>query len=358
MSQDAVRPDEHADPVAAVRSAHRRGLPLSLATAGTTATSRRVRRTTASWWGSFATYADLTGVRAGARVWLPGPTTSTMVLFAAVHAAESGAVLVSDPAQATHACLTPAQLWQHATRLAPGTIVTTAGAAQPEAVTTLAQERRLDLRTYYGAAELSFVAADPDGGGLRAFDQVELSVRDGVVWVRSPWLSDGYDDANTLQDVNAPRLHTSRTPGGRTPGGRTPGSHTPSSFARDADGWASVGDLGRLDEHGVLTILGRPEAITTAGATVLIADIEALLAPAASAPFAVHEVSHPTLGAVVAVTVTASADRERLLSYAKTHLPATHRPRVARHTDQLPLTPAGKLDRAALSLADHLPGRR
>ena len=348
MSQDAVRPDEHADPVAAVRSAHRRGLPLSLATAGTTATSRRVRRTTASWWGSFAAYADLTGVTPGARVWLPGPMTSTMVLFAAVHAAESGAVLVSDPAQATHACLTPAQLWQHASSLPPGTIVTTAGAAQPEAVTTLAQERQLDLRTYCGAAELSFVAADPDRGGLRAFDRVELSVRDGVVWVRSPWLSDGYDEANTSHHPDPPRLHTSRTGGSRTPG----------SFTRDADGWASVGDLGRLDEYGVLTVLGRPEAITTAGATVLIADIEALLAPAASAPFAVHEVSHPTLGAVVAVTVTAPADRERLLSYAKTHLTTTHRPRVVRHTDQLPLTPAGKLDRAALSLAGHLPGRR
>lgn len=329
MSQDVVRPDEHPDPVAAVRAAHHRGALLSLATAATTATARRVRRTTDSWWGSFPAYAALSGVEAGARVWLPGPMTSTMVLFAGVHAAEAGAVLVSDPLAATHACLTPAQLWQHTDRLPRGTVVTTAGSGLPTSIATAAHRAGLAVRTYYGAAELSFVAADPDGGGLRAFDQVELSVREGVVWTRSPWLSEGYDD-----------------PAGVGDGG---------SLRQDGDGWASVGDLGRLDA-GVLTVLGRPEAITTAGATVLIADIEALLAPAASAPFAVHEVVHPTLGSVVGVTVTAVEDEAGLRAYAREHLPASHRPRVTRLLRHLPLTPAGKLDRGAL--AERTPAER
>ena len=47
---------------------------------------------------------------------------------------------------------------------------------------------------YYGAAELSFVAWGSDEEDLRAFPGVELEIRDGVIWVRSPYLSEGYVD--------------------------------------------------------------------------------------------------------------------------------------------------------------------
>ena len=74
------------DPVAAVLAAREEGRDLILATSGTTGVPRTVVRSTESWWASFAPYTDLSGVTAGSRVWVPGPLTGTMNLFAAVHA--------------------------------------------------------------------------------------------------------------------------------------------------------------------------------------------------------------------------------------------------------------------------------
>jgi acyl-coenzyme A synthetase/AMP-(fatty) acid ligase len=317
-----VRPDEHDDPVAAVLSARRSGARLALATSGTTqAASRRVLRTPQSWWASFAAYSDLTGIAAGARLWVPGPLRSTMNLFAAVHAAWAGAELVDAAASATHACLTPAQLDRRGQELPPGARVVVAGAHLPERLATAAQESGLRLDHYYGASELSFVAAASGDGRLRAFAGVEIEIRDvpvaGTIWVRSPWVCDGY------VGPDGPLL-------------------------RDAAGWASVGDLGRLDSE-VLEVLGRPEAVVTAGATVLVADVEAVLTPAARGAVVVHGVPHPTLGQVVAATLTDAADRDALERLAHERLPVSHRPRVWRVVPDLPLTDVGKVDRAALA---------
>ncbi len=103
----------------------------------------------------------------------------------------------------------------------------------------------------------------------------------------------------------------------------------------------------------------RPDAIVTAGATVLIADVEAALRGAAQAPFAVHGSEHPRFGQVVTVTVTDAADQERLDRQARTHLPPSHRPRRWQVTSALPLTPAGKVDLGRLStLQSALQGSR
>lgn len=319
-----VRPDEHDDPVAAVLSAHRSGARLALSTSGTTGPSpRRVVRTTQSWWDSFPAYSELTGVAAGARVWAPGPLRSTMNLFAAVHAAWAGAEVVDDPATADHACLTPAQLERRGEELPRGAKVVVAGAHLPDRLAATARRRGLRITHYYGAAELSFVAAasSEGDGSLRAFRAVEIEIRDepapGTIWARSPWVCDGCVGA-------------------------------PGSLQRTAEGWATVGDVGSF-ESGVLVVRGRPDAIVTAGATVLIADVEAVLAPAARGGVAVHSVPHPTLGALVAATLTLDADREPLERLARDRLPVTHRPRVWRVVHELPLTDGGKVDRAALA---------
>ncbi|EWT02869.1 hypothetical protein N864_19425 [Intrasporangium chromatireducens Q5-1] len=123
---------------------------------------------------------------------------------------------------------------------------------------------------------------------------------------------------------------------------------------RDGE-WATVGDVGRIRD-GVLEVLGRPDAVTTAGATVLVAEVETALAGGAGGPFAVHGLPHPTFGEVLAVTFVDPTDEPRLRDAARA-LPASHRPRVWRRVDALPLTPAGKVDRAALaSLSDAEPG--
>lgn len=318
---DPVRPEEYPDPAGAVLAAHENGVLLSLPGSGTTATGRRVIRTPASWFGSFPAYSRLSGVGAGARVWIPGPDTSTMVLFAAVHARATGARRVATPAAATHACLTPAQLDRYGPELPTGTRVVVAGDRILRRTLAAAQARGLVVAHYYGAAELSFVAAGSGPRDLRPFECVEIAIRDfpapGTIWVRSPWVCE-------------------RTEG--PPGG----------LLRDGT-WASVGDLGKLTA-GVLSVLGRPDAVTTAGATVLVADVEAALGAGVCGPFAVHPVPHPTLGQLVGVTFVDPADRESLTAAAN-GLPASHRPRAWRLVGSLPLTAAGKVDRRALAEA-------
>ncbi|WP_310963565.1 AMP-binding enzyme [Nocardioides terrisoli] len=303
---EPVAPDRSADPVAAVLRAHRTGADLVLRTSGSSGTAQPVVRSTQSWWASFGPYSDLTGVSAGARVWVPGPLSATMNLFAAVHARAVGAILVDRPADASHACLTPALLDRRADDLRPGTHVVVAGAALPPGQHAVASASGLEVVSYYGAAELSFVAAGPHAESLRAFPGVEVEVRAGAIWVRSPYVAAGGNQ------------------------------------------WATVGDRGRLAD-GVLTVLGRPGTVTTAGATVRIADVEAALRPAATSEFVVVGAPHPVLGEVLAAAVTSVGDRDRLRALARTALPASHRPRLWRVLDQLPLTAAGKVDRARIA---------
>ena len=89
---------------------------------------------------------------------------------------------------------------------------------------------------------------------------------------------------------------------------------------RVVDGWAGVGDRGRLGEDGLLTVDGRgDDALTVGGATVLVADVERVL----GAVDGVLEVAcvgeaHPDLGerAVAAVRPEAGADAEALVRAA------------------------------------------
>lgn len=301
--------------VAAVRAAHRTDEVLTLATSGTSGTPRRVVRTTASWWDSFDAYTALSGVEAGARVWVPGPEAATMNLFALVHAAEVGAAEVSTADAATHALLTPALLQRHAGGLRPGTRVTVAGGPLPRR----AVERHPDLRIahYYGAAELSFVAAGGCAEELRPFPGVEVRVRDGAIEVRSPYVCLGYAD------------------------------HAPGPLVRDGD-WAGVGDRGEL-AGDVLRVLGRPGWIQTAGATVAAADVTAALAPLAAGEVVVLGLPREDVGEVVAIVLTDPGDAPGLRRAARSLLPGSHRPRLWLHAASLPLTEAGKTDLAALT---------
>lgn len=315
MSTHLSDPLAAADPVAAVVAAHASGDALVLHTSGTSASARPVVRTTASWWTSFRAYSQLTGVGPGARVWVPGPLRGTMNLFAAVHARVVGATVVGEPGEATHACLTPAALVRGGDALRSGTHVVVAGDTLTPALHEHATGRGLHVVHYYGAAELSFVAAGAHAGDLRVFPGVEAAVVDGEIRVRSPYLAEAGSGA-----------------------------------LRFEGGWATVGDRGRLDgDH--LVVLGRPDAVTTGGATVLVAEVEASLAAVARAPVAVVGLPHPDLGAVLTAVLTDDRDRAPLQDHARTHLDAAQRPRRWHVVDALPLTPGGKVDRGRLAAA-------
>jgi acyl-CoA synthetase (AMP-forming)/AMP-acid ligase II len=248
-----------------------------------------------------------------------------MNLFAAVHAAFLGAPLVGSPRAGTHAFLTPHLLARHLPDL-NGVTVVVAGDRLSRALHDRATASGATVHHYYGAAELSFVAWGAHADDLRPFPGIEVSVRAGEVWVRSPYLCLGYDGP-------------------------------PGPLRRDEDGFATVGDRGVL-EDGRLVVQGRDDVVVTGGVTVPVAEVEAVLLPRATGEVVVLGVPHDELGAVVAVVLTTRSDHRSLLQVARSTLRGGHRPRLWFHVDDLPVTPAGKVDRAALvSLVSGADGR-
>ena len=316
------------DPVAAVLSAHAGGRRIVLRTSGTTARPRSVVRTAASWVDSFPAVSQLTGLQPECRVWVPGPLTASMNLFAAAHARWLGAAVAATPQGATHACLTPAALVR---ALDDGVDVTgmhlvVAGDRLRRTLARRATEAGACVSHYYGAAELSFVAWGSDEEDLRAFPGVALEIRDGVIWVRSPYLSEGYATGD-------------------------------GPFTLDAAGFATVGDRGRLTGD-VLAVAGRgAEAVVTGGATVLVDDVEQALSRCCGAEVVVVGVPHARLGQLVAAVSTDPAALAAARTAAPAELAPAQRPRLWFSLDRWPVTAAGKLDRAAiaeLAAADRL----
>ena len=183
---------------------------------------------------------------------------------------------------------------------------------------------------YYGAAELSFVAARRVPAGLTAFPGVEIELRDGELWARSPYLATGYLGAA-------------------------------GPLRRDDRGFASVGDRAERD-GGALRIRGRAHtAITTGGETVLAEDVEAVLADLTGVTgVVVAGVPHPRLGEIVAAVVEFDGPAEALRAARPVVLGAAARPRLWYAAD-FPRTAGGKPARTAVIerlLAGQLDDRR
>lgn len=330
---------------------------------GSTGRPRAVVRTRASWTASYPALDRLAGSPHRQRVLVPGPLSSSLFCFAALYALASGAHLDVpgrwiprractglSRADVVHAV--PHMLEQMVTDLEAGDITPRArtalvgGAALPAQLRERATAVGMRVIAYYGAVELSFVAVDPDGSGLRPFDEVEIDVRPlrpgadlGEVWVRSPWLATGY-----LGGVTGP-------------------------LRRDDAGWATVGDLADAAGpwlstrdglprsgwgHGRLTLRGRGDgAVLTAGATVIPDDVEAVLkAVPGVGDVVVVGTPHDHLGAVVTAVVETcgrDVDRAELDRVAQRDLSPAQRPRRWWQIDQLPRTPTGKPARAVVS---------
>jgi long-chain acyl-CoA synthetase len=339
-------------------AAHRAGvLPgglLALPTSGTTSTPRSVLRSVTSWDAALDAFTAVTGTREGDVVWAPGSGSSTLTVWALWHAlarcvdalatgpwrgvpARMAGVL--DPVTVLH-CV-PAVLADVLTAREHGALpalrtAVVAGAPLPADLRRRAGAAGLTVVEYYGAAELSFVAADPGGDGLRPFPGCEVRVREGLVEVRSPYLSLGY----------------------LVPPGASPGPW----YRRD-DGWAGVGDRGRLAADGVLEVAGRGgRAVSVGGQVVLSADVERVLG-GVEGVLEVVCVGAPDgrLGQrTCAVVRTSGGDggdlRGRLRAAARRHLPPAARPVRYLLVDDLPRTAAGKTDLPAVTELLAAPG--
>ena len=97
---------------------------------------------------------------------------------------------------------------------------------------------------------------------------------------------------------------------------------------------------------GRLLVSGRADAVTVGGATVEPADVEAVLRAAATGEVVVVAVPHPALGQVLGAVLTDADDLPLVRAAARERLDGARRPRLWFRLPALPVTPAGKVDRA------------
>lgn len=191
---------------------------------------------------------------------------------------------------------------------------------------------------FYGASETSFIAwtdSDstlPDHVVGRPFRRVELRIdaptphAPGLIYVRSPMVFTDYVALRQQDDQPA--------------------------LLRDGD-WLSVRDIGHLDEHGRLHLLGRQQRmLLTQGKNLFPEEVEnALCAHPAVAAASVQGIPDAVRGvqvtALLRLQQTVSADD--LNAWVRERLEPYKIPRRYFACDDWPLTPGGKTDHQLLA---------
>ncbi len=122
------------------------------------------------------------------------------------------------------------------------------------------------------------------------------------------------------------------------------------------DGWLHTGDLGRVDENGLLQIGGRlKDVIVTGGENVGAVEVEqALLSHPAVSDAAVLGVPDPEWGeAIVALVILRGpAEDAELLAHCRERISRYKVPKRIERVAELPRNVAGKLLRAQLRIPD------
>lgn len=228
-------------------------------------------------------------------------------------------------------------------------LVITGGANLPESIRSALAEVLPETRliSYYGAAEIGFIGDSRDGDGtwISVYDTIGAEVRgddgrrlpDGVIgtlWIRAAACSDGYVTGTTDARLRGP------------------------------DGWATVGDQGRI-ENGLLQLAGRAGDIAiTGGHKVSLPEVErAFDGFDRSGRGRLGEVCaialpDDSLGSIVALVIETGAgrddstaepplpDKAALLAHARERLAPQFVPRRFHALEKLPRTVGGKIRRA------------
>ncbi|CAM4309499.1 AMP-binding protein [Nocardia ninae] len=280
---------------------------LLVTTSGSTGRPRPLARTAASWFDSFPAFTAITGVEATDRVLITGPLHATMHLFGALHALWRGACVTDDPSRATVVHAVPAVL-RDVVRKAPRLrTAIVAGIALDDGARAVADG--LELIEYYGSAEVSLVAARRVPEPLRLLDGVDADIRDGLLYVRTPY-----------RVLGAPE-------------------------------WCSVGDLAELGSNHELTVRGRGEsAINVGGTTVVAEDVERVLGTLDGvAAVAVVGSPHAVFGEIVTAAVQLDGvEIDAVRSQARGLLMKEAMPRRWVPLPTLPRTASGKVARGQL----------
>jgi long-chain acyl-CoA synthetase len=309
-------------------------------TSGSTGAPRRILRSQASWTASFAVNAGF-GIGPGARVAVLGRLVHSLSLYGAVEGLHLGAevhlleTLRPDRQRKaliarhiSHLYSTPAQLrlLVDASGPCPDLRLVLVGGSKLDpglraALKEMAPAAR--VHEFYGAAETSFItlsdADTPEGSVGRAYPGVEIALDPGgEVWVKSPYLFNGY-----AGDVGS---------------------------ARWRDGWLSVGEIGRMDQ-GFLYLHGRAgRMVTVADQNVFPEEIEVLMqALPGITRVAVLPVQDPRRGHVLVAMVHGDPTCEGpILAAVRERLGPLKAPKVLIWQEDWPVLPSGKTDLRAL----------
>ncbi|MFB7141942.1 AMP-binding protein [Gottfriedia sp. NPDC056225] len=198
----------------------------------------------------------------------------------------------------------------------------------------------MSIFEFFGASELSFITVLSDFDGVlkaktvgKPCYGVEIEIRrpnqelaktneTGKIYVRSKYLINGYfeENENIVQSI------------------------------QDEDGWATVHDMGFIDEEGFLTINGREKnMILYGGINIFPEEIEKVISLHPDVEeIAVIGLSDPYWGQIVAAVIKGKCNSFELKKFCKTYLSSYKIPRKWFFLDEIPYTTSGKIARAEL----------
>lgn len=323
-------------------------------TSGTTSEPKAFARARHSWRASLDASRLAFALTEQSHTFSPGPLAHGISLYALAETLELGAAFNAitrfDLADAHRAMTATRRIVAVPSLLAAlchGTPqdqvieITTAGAKLDPALLTKARNffPRARIHEYYGASELGFVSLNTHGRNSSSapansvghpFPHVALSIREngaevaqgqpGTIFVRGDLAIEGY------------------LWGGRKSGFRREGP------------WATVGDLGKLNFDGSLTLLGREGGmVITAGHNVYPQEIETALSeiPGITTALVLGR-THPSRGQELVALLQGDTPLEEIRSQLAIRLPRYKLPRRFFRATQWPLTSSGKPDRATL----------
>ncbi|PEJ59165.1 acyl-CoA synthetase [Bacillus sp. AFS002410] len=198
----------------------------------------------------------------------------------------------------------------------------------------------MSIFEFFGASELSFITVLSDLDGVlkaktvgKPCYGVEIEIRrpnqelaktneTGKIYVRSKYLINGYFEEN--ENI----VHS----------------------IQDEDGWATVHDMGFIDEDGFLTINGREKnMILYGGINIFPEEIEKVISLHPDVEeIAVIGLSDPYWGQIVAAVIKGKCNSFELKKFCKTYLSSYKIPRKWFFKDEMPYTTSGKIARAEL----------
>lgn len=312
-------------------------------TSGSSGQPRHIRRSFASWQASFAVNAGLFGIGPGLSVAVLGRMTHSLALYGAVEALSLGADLHllddlrPDRQRAALASRRVALIYATPAQLR---LMVEAGGPDLPLQRILVGGSKLDsalraalaqmapgatLHEFYGAAEASFITLSgpdcPEDSVGRPYPGVEITLDQGEIWVRSPYLFTAYAGADA-------------------------------GSARWREGWLSVGEMGRL-EDGFLYLSGRAgRMVTVADQNVFPEEIESfLLGLPGVTRAAVLPRPDPLRGVHLVAVLQGEATDDHILQACRAALGPLKAPKAVYWLAEWPMLGSGKTDLAAVERA-------